>query len=100
MAVQNAAPFLFVGVATAALQFCRSLGGMVGLAATGAVMVQSFRSETDVTVPDNVRSTLPEGLLESVKEDPQALLDPATAQTLREAIVETGAGVLRWRTAC
>ena len=92
VAVQNAAPFLFVGVATAALQFCRSLGGMVGLAATGAVMVQSFRSGTDVTVPDNVRSALPEGLLESVKEDPQALLDPATAQTLREAIVETGAG--------
>jgi len=92
VAVQNAVPFQYVGVATAALQFCRSLGGMVGLAATGTVMVQSFRSGTDSTVPDNVRSALPEGLLESVKEDPQALLDPATAHTLREAIVETGAG--------
>lgn len=55
-------------------------------------MVRSFRSGTDVTVPDNVRSALPEGLLESVKEYPQALLDPATAQTLRETIAETGAG--------
>jgi len=92
VAVQNAASFQFVGLATAALQFCRSLGGLVGLAATGGVMVQRFRFGPDVTVPDNVRSALPEGLLESVKEDPQALLDPATAQTLREAIVETGAG--------
>ena len=92
VAVQNAVPFQFVGVATAALQFCRSLGGMVGLAATGAVMVQSFRSGTDVTVPDDVRSALPEGLLDSVKEDPQALLDPDTAQELQESIAETGTG--------
>ena len=92
VAVQNAVPFQNVGVATAALQFCRSLGGMVGLAATGAVMVQGFRSGTDATVPDSVRSALREGLLDSVKANPQALLDPATALTLRETIVETGAG--------
>ena len=92
VAVQNAVPFQYVGVATAALQFCRSLGGMAGLAATGTVMVQSFRSGTEATVPDSVRSALPEGLLDSVKDDPQALLDPATAQTLREMIADTGAG--------
>ena len=92
VAVQNAVPFQYVGVATAALQFCRSLGGMVGLAITGAVMVQSFRSGADAMVPDDVRSALPEGLLDSVKEDPQALLDPATAQALQETIAETGNG--------
>ena len=92
VAVQNAVPFQYVGVATAALQFCRSLGGMVGLAATGAVMVQSFRSGTDVKVPDDIRSAVPEGLLDSVKEDPQALLDPTTAQALRETVAETGVG--------
>ena len=92
VAVQNAVPFQYVGVATAALQFCRSLGGMVGLAATGAVMVQSFRSGTDAMVPDDVRSALPEGLLDSVKEDPQALLDPATAQALQEMVARTGEG--------
>ena len=53
-------------------------------------MVQSFRSRTEATVPDNVKSSHPEGLLNSVKEDPQALLDPATAQTLRETMAETG----------
>ena len=90
VAVQNAVPFRYVGVATAALQFCRSLGGMAGLAATGAVMVQSFRSGTEATVPDDVKAGLPEGLLNSVKEDPQALLDPATARTLQETVAEAG----------
>ena len=64
VAVQNAVPFQYVGVATAALQFCRSLGGMVSLAATCAVMVQSFRSDMEATVSYNVRSALPEGLLD------------------------------------
>ena len=43
VAVQNAVPFRNVGVATAALQFCRSLGGTVGLVVTGPVMVLRFR---------------------------------------------------------
>ena len=92
VAVQNAVPYRDVGVATAALQFCRSLGGMLGLAVTGAVMVQSFRSGTEAEVPGNVRAALPEGLLDAVKEDPQALLDPVTAQALKETLAETGRG--------
>ena len=92
VAVQNAVPFRDVGVATAALQFCRSLGGMVGLAATGVVMVQSFRSRVEAAVPENVRTSLPKGLLDSVKEDPRALLDLSTAQDLRETLANTGSG--------
>ena len=90
VAVQNAVPFRDVGVATAALQFCRSLGGMMGLATTGVVMVQSFRSGMEAVVPDNVSADLPEGLLDSVKEDPRAVLDPSTAQALKETLAETG----------
>lgn len=90
--VQNAVPYQNLGVATAALQFCRSLGGMMGLAVTGVVMVQSFRARIGAVVPDNVRAGLPEGLLDAVKEDPRAVLDPATAQALRETVAETGGG--------
>ncbi|MCY4416271.1 MAG: MDR family MFS transporter [Chloroflexi bacterium] len=90
--VQNAVPFRNVRVATAAVQFCRSLGGMIGLAATGVVMVQGFRSGATAIVPDNVRTTLPEGLLDSIKQDPQALLDPDTAEVLKEKVAEAGAG--------
>ena len=92
VAVQNTVPFRNVGVATAALQFCRSLGGMMGLAVTGVVMVQSFRSQVEATVPGDVRANLPEGLLDSVKEDPRAMLDLSTAQALRETAPGTGSG--------
>ena len=92
VAVQNAVPFRDVGVATAALQFCRSLGGMIGLAATGAVMVQSFRAGAEATVSGNVSAALPEGLLDSLQEDPRALVDPATAQALQETLAEAGGG--------
>ena len=94
VAVQNAVPYQNLGVATAALQFCRSLGGMMGLAVTGVVMVQSFRAGIGAVVPDNVSAGLPEGLLDAVKEDPRAVLDPATAQALRETVAETGGGDL------
>lgn len=92
VAVQNAVPYQNLGVATAALQFCRSLGGMMGLAAAGVVMVQRFRSGLEIVVPDHVRAGLPEGLLDSVKEDPRAVLDPATAQALKKTVAETGSG--------
>jgi len=94
VAVQNAVPYRNLGVATAALQFCRSLGGMMGLAVTGVVMVRSFRAGIVAVVPDNVRAGLPEGLLDAVKEDPRAVLDPTTAQALRETVAETGGGDL------
>ena len=92
VAAQNVVPFRDVGVATAALQFCRSLGGMMGLAITGVVMVQRFRSGVEAAVPDDVEAALPTRLLDSVKDDPQALVDPTTARALQEAIAETGIG--------
>ena len=53
-------------------------------------MVQSFRSGTDATVPNNVKSSLAEGLLDSAKEDPQAPLDPDKAQALKETVAGAG----------
>lgn len=94
VAVQNGVAFRHVGSATAALQFSRSLGGMVGLAATGVVMLQSFRGGVEALVPEDVRSVLPEGLFSSVKEDPRALVDPAAAQVLKEAVAGSGSGNL------
>ena len=90
VAVQNSVPFSLVGAGTSANQFWRTMGGMMGLAVMGAVMVQSFRSTVEALVPDSVRVVLPEGLLDSVKEDPQALLDPAAAESLEGALTETG----------
>ena len=90
VAVQNSVPFSLVGAGTSASQFWRTMGGMMGLAVMGAVMVQSFRSAVEAMVPDSVRVALPEGVLDSVKKDPQALLDPATAESLKGTLAETG----------
>ena len=90
VAVQNAVPYRDVGVATAALQFCRSLGGMMGLAITGVVMVQRFRLGVEATVPDDLEAALPTRLLGSIKDDPQALVDPTTARALQQSLAETG----------
>ena len=90
VAVQNSVPFRLVGAGTSANQFWRTMGGMMGLAAMGAVMVQGFRSAVEEVVPENVRAALPEGFIDSVKEDPQALLDPATAESLKGTLAGTG----------
>ena len=66
--------------------------GMMGLAVTGAVMVQSFRSGVEAAVPDDVEAVLPRQLLASVKDDPRALVDPTTARALQESLAETGIG--------
>lgn len=92
VAVQNAAPFRDVGVATAALQFYRSLGGMIGLAATGVVMTKSFRAGMEGALAANVRDRLPQGLLNSMIEDPSAVLDPSTVQDLKEKVAGSDAG--------
>ena len=90
VAIQNSVPFSLVGAGTSAGQFWRSVGGMMGLAVMGAVLVQSFRHEVEARVPDKVRAALPAGLIDSVKENPQALLDPAAAEALREFLAEAG----------
>ncbi|MXY93838.1 MAG: MFS transporter [Caldilineaceae bacterium SB0670_bin_27] len=89
-AIQNSVPFSLVGAGTSASQFWRSVGGMMGLAVMGAVLVQSFRLKVEARVPDEVRAALPAGLLDSVKENPQALLNPAEAEALREVLAEAG----------
>ena len=63
----------------------------MGLAAAGVVMVLSFRSKLEVIVPDKVRASLPQRLLDSVKQNPQALLDPAAAGSLKGHLAEAGA---------
>ena len=92
VAIQNSVPFRLVGAGTAANQFWRTMGGMMGLAVMGAVMVQGFRSAVEAAVSDSVRVALPEGLLDSVKQDPRALLDPATVEALKRTLAGAGNG--------
>ena len=57
--------------------------------------------EVEAAVPDDVGAAIPTRLLASVKDDPRALVDPATARALQQAHCrDRHRGMLRWPTAC
>ncbi len=81
--VQNAVRYQDLGVATAGLTFVRTLGGVLGSAALGAI----YRNRLDVLIPryvgdDNV-AAIGLGRLEGRPSDIQALAEPVRSQTLR-----------------
>lgn len=90
VAVQNSTPFRHVGAATAANQFWRTVGGMMGLAVAGAVMTSSFSSELAAVISDRAAFALPEAWLSALQESPGKLLDPATAESLRAMLAQAG----------
>jgi EmrB/QacA subfamily drug resistance transporter len=51
LAVQNAVPFQHLGTATASIQFFRSIGATIGVAALGAVLNNQLASRLADTVP-------------------------------------------------
>ena len=90
LAVQNSVPFRLMGVSTSALQFYRSIGGMLGLAVLGAVMANRFASKLEDLVPETVTAVLPPGQLDAIKDNPQALIDPSAVDRLKAGFAQTG----------
>ena len=86
--VQNHVPFAIVGAATSALQFYRSIGGVLGLAVLGVVLATRFASSLDEAVPEAVKATLPDGRFEDLQNDPRALVDSAAADRLKDDLAE------------
>ncbi len=92
LAVQNSIPFRLMGAATSALQFYRSVGGMLGLAILGAVMVNRFASNLEASLPSRVQEVLPIDRLNALKENPQELLDPNSMASLEPIFAAAGPG--------
>ena len=90
LAVQNSVPFRLMGISTSALQFYRSIGGMLGLAVLGAVMANRFASKLEDMVPENVVAALPPGQLDAIKDNPQALVDPSAVDGLKSGFAQAG----------
>ena len=86
IAVQNAVPYRFMGVATSATQFFRTIGGTLGLAILGSVLTNRFASELTGSVSQGVKDVLPEGRLSSMAHNPQALIN-AEVQAQKQAQV-------------
>ena len=90
LAVQNSVPFRLMGISTSALQFYRSIGGMLGLAVLGSVMAGRFASKLEDVVPENVAAALPPGQLDAIKDNPQALIDPSAVDRLKAGFTQAG----------
>ena len=90
LSVQNSVPFRVMGTATSAIQFYRSIGGMLGLAMLGAVMVNRFASNLEEALPSSVREVLLADRIDAIKDNPQALVDPSALVALKERFAAVG----------
>ena len=90
LSVQNSVPFRLMGISTSALQFYRSIGGMLGLAVLGSVMAGRFASKLEDIVPENITAALPPGQLDAIEDNPQALIDPSAVDRLRAGFAQAG----------
>ena len=87
IAVQNAVPHAIMGAATSATQFYRTIGGTLGLALMGSLMVSHFASGLEESVTPAMREALPAGQgIASLAANPQALINSEALSDLRSAI--------------
>ena len=88
--VQNSVEHRFLGVATSALQFYRSIGGSLGLAVLGAYMTNRFQSELTGKIPDQTREALGEDNINQLAENPAAMVDPGALGSLTSQLGSDG----------
>lgn len=94
IAVQNAVPFEYLGVATSSTQFFRSIGGSVGLAVLGSYMVSRFRSAVTDSLPPEIAEGLSPEQLDVIASNPNALFsEEGLARLQGQTGLESG-GVL------
>jgi EmrB/QacA subfamily drug resistance transporter len=90
IAVQNSVPFKFMGVATSATQFFRSVGGSLGLALLGAFMVSQFSTDFEASLQPAAREVLPPARIEALSHNPNALVSEQGQMQLRQAFSALG----------
>ncbi|MCY4462771.1 MAG: MFS transporter [Albidovulum sp.] len=88
--VQNHVPHKIVGVATSALQFYRSVGGVIGLAVLGIVLATQFVSSLEEALPEAVKAELADGQLDDWSRDLRVFGDSPSEERLREDLTAVG----------
>jgi EmrB/QacA subfamily drug resistance transporter len=88
LASQSAARPAELGVVTSLLQFGRSVGNTIGTAIFGSILTLRFLPEMQAALPEDVAVALPGPVL-AMTQNPQALLDPASAGALRLAVAQS-----------
>lgn len=88
VAVANNVNYRMVGVASSALQFYRSLGGLLGLTLLGATLAHRFSLNLNDNLSEKVRSSLPQEQIETILNDPLAHVDESGAHTLKTEVIQ------------
>jgi EmrB/QacA subfamily drug resistance transporter len=89
-AVQSSVEMRVVGIATASMQFFRSIGGTMGVAVLGSVMATRVQSSVTSALADGPGSLLPPDVQELLT-DPQLLIDVSGRRAIEESLGQPGA---------
>ncbi len=92
IAVQNALPPNLLGVATSSIQFFRFIGGSVGAALLGTVMINSFGVAFQQQIPPAVARAIPPDRLSELMANPEALLSPQAREQMGAVFSQLGPG--------
>ena len=85
LAVQNAAEYRDLGVATSAVNFFRSMGGSLGVAVFGAVLAARTSSELASRLPASARRSFGAGGVDAIANSPERIR--ALPADVQEAVV-------------
>jgi hypothetical protein len=88
--VQNNVPHSMLGVVSSSNQFFRQIGGTLGTAVFGTIVVNELRSNLDRELSDELVRNTPPHLL-STLEEPRTLLNPEALERLRDGYASLGA---------
>jgi EmrB/QacA subfamily drug resistance transporter len=86
-----------IGVATSLTQFARSIGGTLGTAIFGSLLINNFNSALQHRLPADVAGSIPPQLLEQF-HNPQALVNPQVAAAMRQSFVSLPQGEQLYQT--
>jgi EmrB/QacA subfamily drug resistance transporter len=89
IAAQNAVPFQQLGVVTAVTQFSRSIGGTLGAALFGSLLINRFGSALHEALPQSAQAAIPAEQIAKI-QNPQVLLNPQVASAIRSGLEAAG----------
>jgi MFS family permease len=89
LAAQNAVKMSQLGVVTSLTQFARSIGSTLGVAVFGSLLTNRFAPAFQAALPPDVKAIVPPERLAEF-HNPQALLNPQSAEALRQQFLALG----------
>jgi EmrB/QacA subfamily drug resistance transporter len=92
IAVQNTVPYEVMGTATSLISLLRPVGGALGLAVVGSVLNNQFAATFLASLPASVTSVVSPAELQSLINNPQALVSPEAQVALHNMFVGVAGG--------